>query len=73
MATLELGKRLISRAPDMTRMLDRLERLGLLSRERKSENRRVVAVRITRKGLKLLDNVHECVFGMSSSPVGAPR
>ena len=38
MPTLALGQRLISRAPDMTRMLDRLEERGLVQRERRPEN-----------------------------------
>lgn len=58
MPTLELGSRLISRAPDMTRLLDRLEQRGLLSRERRPDNRRVVEVSITPKGLELLDGIH---------------
>src|SRR5262245_40354686 len=55
--TLELANRLISRAPDITRMLDRLERDGLILRERQSADRRVVRVGITAKGLALLDDV----------------
>ncbi|MBI1900609.1 MAG: MarR family transcriptional regulator [Planctomycetia bacterium] len=55
--SLALGAKLISRSPDMTRMLDRLEVRGLVARERKAENRRVVAVGITDKGLKLLDEL----------------
>ena len=61
MPTLTLGGRLISRAPDMTRLLDRLEKRGLLSRERRPENRRVVAVRITSAGTKLLEEIHRSV------------
>lgn len=61
MHILELGSRLISRAPDMTRLLDRLEQRGLLSRERRPENRRVVEVSISTQGLKLLDEIHEKV------------
>src|SRR3954470_1841415 len=40
--TLALANRLVSRAPDITRLLDALERLGLVARERKADNRRVV-------------------------------
>jgi len=62
--TLTLGTRLISRAPDMTRMLDRLEERGLVHRERRPENRRVVEVGITPAGLKqlqeLADSVQDC-------------
>jgi DNA-binding MarR family transcriptional regulator len=62
--TLTLGARLISRAPDMTRMLDRLEERKLVHRERRAENRRVVEVGITETGLNLLQElaapVREC-------------
>ena len=55
MPTSALGARLISRAPDMTRLLDKLEERGLVRRERRAENRRVVEVGITPDGLTLLD------------------
>jgi DNA-binding MarR family transcriptional regulator len=54
MPTLALGAKLISRAPDMTRLLDKLEIRQLVKRERRSENRRVVEVVITDEGLQLL-------------------
>jgi DNA-binding MarR family transcriptional regulator len=52
--TLSLVSRLISRAPDVTRMLDRLETRGLISRERSSEDRRTIFIAITEKGKRLL-------------------
>jgi DNA-binding MarR family transcriptional regulator len=52
--TLALAGRLVSRAPDITRMLDPLERRGLVRRERPADNRRVVRVGITEAGLELL-------------------
>jgi DNA-binding MarR family transcriptional regulator len=55
--TLELANRLVSRAPDITRLLDGLERLGLVARERKADNRRVVEVGVTDAGLALLDRI----------------
>lgn len=61
-ATLDLGRQLVSRAPDITRMLDRLEHRGLLKRERLLSNRRVVEVKITVAGETLLDEVHEEVL-----------
>jgi DNA-binding MarR family transcriptional regulator len=57
--TLELASRLVSRAPDVTRLLDRLQERGLIARERRSENRRVVQVAITPQGLALLDEIAE--------------
>ena len=66
-ATSSLGNKLISRAPDMTRLLDRLEDRNLVHRERRSDNRRVVEVGITSSGLELLANmanaVRECHAG----------
>jgi DNA-binding MarR family transcriptional regulator len=53
-ATSTLGARLISRAPDMTRLLDKLEERGLIERVRPRDNRRVVLVGITDAGLELL-------------------
>lgn len=54
-----IGRKLISRAPDMTRMLDRLERRGWIERARRVDNRRVVDVVLTTTGEKLLDQLAE--------------
>lgn len=59
--TLALGGKLISRAPDMTRLLDRLDERGLVHRERRPGNRRVVEVGITDAGMRLLDQLAEVV------------
>ena len=45
------------RAPDITRMLDRLVRQGLVGRERAEEDRRCSMAHITKAGLKLLGRV----------------
>lgn len=55
--TLTLADRLVSRAPDITRMLDKLEQAGLVSRLRPPENRRQVLVSITEAGSALLDEI----------------
>lgn len=70
MPTLALGRRLISRSPDMTRMLDRLEQRGLITRERRPENRRVVEVSITPAGVALLDQLAEAVAEMHQKQLG---
>lgn len=51
----EVASRLISRAPDVTRLLDRLDRQGLITRSWSAANRRLSVARITRKGLDVLD------------------
>ena len=55
--TLALADRLVSRAPDVTRMLDKLEERKLLTRTRPPKNRRTVLVKITPAGTALLDRI----------------
>src|SRR5581483_10084923 len=57
--TLDLAGRLVSRAPDITRLLDKLERRGLIERDRPADNRRVVHVGITEAGRALLRELRE--------------
>lgn len=57
--TLTLANRLVSRAPDITRLLDKLEQRGLIERERLADNRRVVHVRLTDSGMALLEELNE--------------
>lgn len=54
MPSLSISERLITRVPDITRLVDRLEASGLVKRERCCEDRRVVYVGITPRGLALL-------------------
>ena len=68
--TLALGARLISRAPDMTRLLDRLEERKLVKRERRPENRRVVEVGITAGGVELLEQLDELVRKCNHEQLG---
>jgi len=64
----EVGARMISRDPDITRLVDRLERRGLVTRSRGAKDRRVVRAGITPAGLELLKGldrpVSEFVRGM---------
>ncbi len=50
----EIGERMISRDPDITRLLDRLERRSLVARCRDNPDRRTVLTRITPEGRQLL-------------------
>lgn len=50
----EISARMVTRDPDVTRLLDRLEQRGLIARGRAPEDRRVVATRITPAGLEML-------------------
>ncbi len=55
--TLTLADRLVSRAPDITRLLDKLEERKLITRTRPPENRRSVLVGLAEPGLKLIDEI----------------
>jgi DNA-binding MarR family transcriptional regulator len=57
----EVGDRMITPAPDVTRLLDRLERKGYVTRERDNENRRLVKSMITKSGLDVLDRLDDPV------------
>lgn len=57
----EIGSRMITRDPDITRLLDRLEKRGLISRRREPEDRRTVLTRITQEGLDVLARLDEPV------------
>jgi MarR family transcriptional regulator, organic hydroperoxide resistance regulator len=57
----EISERMVTKDSDITRLLDRLERRGLISRERPENNRRVVLTRITDEGLKLLAELDDHV------------
>ena len=54
LACREVGCRLISRDPDITRLLDRMESRGWIARARETKDRRVVMTRIGPEGLRLL-------------------
>lgn len=58
----EIMKRLIERAPDVTRLIDQLERRGLVKRERSDRDRRVSMTRITRTGMSLVRRMNPMII-----------
>lgn len=68
--TLELATKLISRAPDITRMLDKLEQRGWIDRTRLANNRRVVEVRLTAAGRELLSRIGDPLDGCHQRQLG---
>jgi DNA-binding MarR family transcriptional regulator len=70
LACREIGCRLISRDPDITRLLDRMESRGLIARARETKDRRVVTTRITTEGLRLLAELDEPVDEMHRRQLG---
>lgn len=59
-----IGERMISHDPDMTRLLDRMEKRALISRARQSDDRRVILTRITSSGLSLLKSLDQPVHDL---------
>jgi DNA-binding MarR family transcriptional regulator len=55
----EIGNRMVTRDSDITRLLDRLEKRSLVSRQRESKDRRTVWTRVTPEGLELLARLDE--------------
>jgi DNA-binding MarR family transcriptional regulator len=53
----EIARRMIERAPDVTRLIDRLEKQGLVARDRTERDRRLSISRITPAGLEVLERI----------------
>jgi DNA-binding MarR family transcriptional regulator len=66
----EIGRRMITHDPDITRLLDRLEKRGLISRGRDTRDRRIVLSQISPEGLKLLARLDEPVQQMHRGQLG---
>lgn len=59
-----IAERMISHDPDVTRLLDRMEKRGWITRQRQQDDRRVIKTRITPEGLKLLKKLDQPVHGL---------
>jgi DNA-binding MarR family transcriptional regulator len=66
----EIASRMITRDPDVTRLLDRMEKRGLISRSRESRDRRLVLARITPEGLKLVNRLDDPVQKIHRKQLG---
>jgi DNA-binding MarR family transcriptional regulator len=72
----EIGERLVSPGPDVTRLLDRLAARGLVERLRDAADRRVVRARITARGRELLgrlDGTVDAALRRLLAPLGRAR
>jgi DNA-binding MarR family transcriptional regulator len=69
LACREIGERMITRDPDVTRLLDRLEARGLLTRTRDQKDRRVITARITEEGRRLLDALDQPIAEVDRQPL----
>lgn len=66
----EIGGDMVTRVPDVTRLVDRLEKAGLATRRRCDKDRRVVHVAITGKGLDLLKAIDEPLIALHRQTLG---
>ena len=66
----EIGERMIARDPDVTKLIDRLEGRGLVTRERQEKDRRVIVIRITDEALKVLAEIDRPVLELTSGLLG---
>jgi DNA-binding MarR family transcriptional regulator len=66
----DIGSRMVTQVPDVTRLLDRMEDAGLVERERGADDRRFVRARITRQGLKLLTQLDPPLQGFLKARFG---
>ena len=66
----DIGGRLVARDPDITRLMDRLEQRGLVSRDRAKEDRRVVTHRLTRAGLELANELDRPIEALHRNIMG---
>ena len=67
---LEIADRMIAAVPGITGLIDRLEAMGLLARDRSTEDRRVIFVAITPKGLSLLGKLDGPVAALHKRLIG---
>jgi DNA-binding MarR family transcriptional regulator len=66
----EVSQRLLNRMPDATRLLDRMEEAGLVTRERSTTDRRLVTTRITKKGRQIVDDLDDAADDQHEKSLG---
>ena len=66
----EISERMVTKDSDITRLLDRLESSGLISREREAKDRRIIIARITDDGLRLLSELDKPVAACHRRQLG---
>jgi DNA-binding MarR family transcriptional regulator len=66
-ARYDVAQRMVHPAPDVTRMLDRLARRGLVTRARDSEDARLSVAKITKAGVALLERMEPEIEALEES------
>ena len=66
----EVGERLVTAVPDVTRLLDRMEEMGLIARRRGGADRRFVTTTLTKKGIDLVNRLDARVGRIHAEQLG---
>ena len=66
----EVGQRMVAMVPDATRLLDRLEQMGLVTRVREGTDRRFVRNRLTGRGRQLVDSLDDVLTDLHHRQLG---
>ena len=66
----DIGRRLVARDPDITRLMDRLEQRELVTRDRAKEDRRVVTHRLSKAGLELVNELDRPIEALHRQTMG---
>lgn len=66
----EVTERLVTPVPDVTRLLDRVEEAGYVTRARDAVDRRLVTARLTPAGRRLVDRLDAVVAGFERDQLG---
>jgi MarR family transcriptional regulator, organic hydroperoxide resistance regulator len=66
----DIGSRMITRDPDITRLLDRLDKRALITRSRSQGDRRYVSIRITEEGLRVLSELDKPIVDLTTRVLG---
>ena len=66
----QIGERMVTKDSDITRLLERLDTRGLITRERDVQDRRYITVKITTEGLSLLASLDEPIARCHERQIG---
>jgi DNA-binding MarR family transcriptional regulator len=70
MPSQSIAQYMVARDPDITRLVDRLQKDGSIERERDEQDRRIVRVRVTQLGLDLVQKLDPLIWKLHQQQLG---
>jgi DNA-binding MarR family transcriptional regulator len=70
MPSQSIAQYMVARDPDITRLVDRLQKDGSIERERDEQDRRIVRVRVTQLGLDLIQKLDSPIWELHQQQLG---